>query len=115
VGDERKIYKRAENRKLFEIKTGRKNIDVMRKALRSVVSGSRGTGYKCRIPGISVAGKTGTVENPHGETHAMFAGFAPYDKPEIVVFVLVEHGGGGGDTAAPVAKEVIEYYLKVMR
>jgi len=111
----RKIYKKAEPKKLFELKVDKKNIKIIKKALRSVVHGRKGTGYKARIAGIKAAGKTGTVENPHGENHAMFAGFAPYKNPEIVAYVLVEHGGGGGETAAPIAKEIMEYYLKIMR
>ena len=111
----RKIYRTAENKKLFDLKISDKNIRIMRRALRSVVQGRRGTGYKARVKGIRAAGKTGTVENPHGENHPMFAGFAPYDDPEIVVYVLIEHGGGGGEAAAPIAGEIMNHYLKVMR
>ncbi len=112
--DNRRIIRQTEPRELFRIKASQENIDMMRSALRLVVSGSRGTGAKGRVEGIQMAGKTGTVENPQGENHAMFAGFAPYKNPEILVYVLVEHGGGGGDKAAPVAGELIEYYLKVL-
>lgn len=115
TADDRKIIRRTEIKKLFEIKISRKNLELMRRALRLVVSGGRGTGAKSRIQGIRVAGKTATVENPQGENHAMFVAYAPYEKPEISVYVLVEHGGGGGDVAAPVAKEVMEYYLKVLK
>ncbi len=115
TADDRKIVRRTESKKLFEIKISKKNIDLMKRALRLVVSGGRGTGAKSRVQGIRVAGKTATVENPHGENHAMFVAYAPYEKPEISVYVLVEHGGGGGDQAAPIAKEVLEYYLKVLK
>ncbi len=113
--DDRTIYRQQESRKLFSVKAGDKDIKTLNSALRSVVSGYRGTGANAAVKGIKVAGKTGTVENPQGETHAMFAGFAPYDDPEITVFVLVEHGGGGGQVAAPIAGSIIEYYLKIMR
>jgi len=110
--ENRRIVKLAEPKRLFDIKVSEEVINIMRNALRFVVQSGRGTGAKARIKGVILAGKTGTVENPHGETHAMFAGFAPFDRPEIVIFVLVEHGGGGGEVAAPVAGNIIEYYLR---
>jgi penicillin-binding protein 2 len=113
TSDNRRIIKKYENSKLFELNVDKDVISNMRLALRKVVS--TGTGKKADIPDIKVAGKTATVENPHGETHAMFVGFAPYEKPEISVLVLIEHGGGGGDVAAPLAREIIEYYLKILR
>lgn len=115
TGDDKRIIRRTEPKKLFDLKISKKTLDLMKRALRLVVSGGRGTGAKSRVQGIRVAGKTATVENPQGENHAMFVAYAPYDKPEIAVYVLVEHGGGGGDKAAPVAQEVLEYYLKVMK
>ncbi|UIJ35519.1 penicillin-binding protein 2 [Allobranchiibius sp. GilTou73] len=74
-----------------------------------------GTGTRAQIPGVQVAGKTGTAQ--HGEglpAHAWFTAFAPADNPKIAVAVLVENGGkygaeaGGGSVAAPIAKQVIE-------
>ena len=71
-----------------------------------------GTGRQAIIPGIKVAGKTGTAQNPHGQDHSVFACIAPIDKPKIVVFVLVENAGWGGTVAAPIASLIIERYLK---
>ncbi len=71
-----------------------------------------GTGYAARIGGVKVAGKTGTAENPHGEPHAWFIGFAPADEPVIAVAVIVENGGGGGDVAAPIARQVMARALR---
>jgi|DewCreStandDraft_4_1066084.scaffolds.fasta_scaffold04594_5 penicillin-binding protein 2 len=113
--DNRRIIKLTEPKRLFEIKVSEDVINIMRNALRFVVQSNKGTGAKARIKGIISAGKTGTVENPHGETHAMFAGFAPFDNPQIVIFVLIEHGGGGGEVAAPVAGNVMEYYLRLKK
>jgi penicillin-binding protein 2 len=59
-----------------------------------------------------VAGKTGTVQNPHGEDHAIFAGFAPVDAPRIAFAVVVENAGHGGEAAAPVAARLVEACLK---
>jgi penicillin-binding protein 2 len=78
------------------------------RAMHSVVEGARGTGQRARVHGITVAGKTGTAQNPHGEDHAVFAGFAPVETPRIAFAVIVEHGGHGGAAAAPVAARVIE-------
>ncbi|MDB5233194.1 MAG: hypothetical protein JWR44_187 [Hymenobacter sp.] len=62
--------------------------------------------------GISVAGKTGTVQNDEGDDHATFAGFAPADKPKIVVAVYIENAGFGGLSAAPCAALIMERYLR---
>ncbi|HWQ60865.1 MAG TPA: penicillin-binding transpeptidase domain-containing protein, partial [Negativicutes bacterium] len=78
--------------------------------MRTVVND--GTGYAARIAGVKVAGKTGSAENPHGESHAWFIGFAPADDPVIAVAVIVENGGGGGDVAAPVARQL---FLRALR
>lgn len=71
-----------------------------------------GTARRSKIEGISMAGKTGTAQNPHGNDHAVFGGFAPINEPQIAIFVLVENAGGGGAVAAPIASAIIEYYLK---
>jgi penicillin-binding protein 2 len=62
--------------------------------------------------GISVAGKTGTVQNDEGDDHATFAGFAPANKPKIVVAVYIENAGFGGLSAAPCAALLMEKYLR---
>jgi penicillin-binding protein 2 len=85
---------------------------LLRQAMYLVVNGPGGTGAAARVPGISVAGKTGTAQNPHGKDHAWFVGFAPFENPEITVCVLVENAGFGGTQAAPLAAKLIERYLK---
>lgn len=72
-----------------------------------------GTGTEAAIPGVVVAGKTGTAEVEGKLPHTWFVGIAPADNPQVVVAVLVENsGGGGGSVAAPIAKEVMEAALK---
>jgi peptidoglycan glycosyltransferase len=78
-----------------------------------------GTGTPAQIPGIQVAGKTGTAQNvAGGNPHAWFTSFAPASDPKIAVAVVVEHGGNagseavGGTVAAPIARQVIEAVLK---
>ncbi len=73
---------------------------------------TQGTARLSNVPGLKIAGKTGTAQNPHGRDHSVFACFAPSDKPQIAVFVLVENGGWGGTVAAPIATLMLEHYLK---
>lgn len=80
-------------------------------ALKAVVAG--GTAKAARIPGITVAGKTGSSEHGTGlRTHGWFVGFAPAENPRIAIAVVMEAGGHGGEVAVPVAKQIIERYLK---
>ncbi|MFV0461792.1 MAG: peptidoglycan D,D-transpeptidase FtsI family protein [Nostocoides sp.] len=85
--------------------------------MESVVS--NGTGTAAQIPGVSVAGKTGTAEHAAGKApHAWFTGFAPAEDPRVAVAVVVEDGGNagneaaGGSVAGPIAKAVMEAVLK---
>jgi peptidoglycan glycosyltransferase len=76
-----------------------------------------GTGTRAQIPGITVAGKTGTAQNAGPRPHAWFIGFAPAEAPRIAIAVLVENGGGednvtGGIVAAPIARAVMEAALR---
>lgn len=87
-------------------------VKTLRKGLREVVA--NGTGKALDVPHLPpVAGKSGTAEAPPGKAHAWFGGFAPFDKPEIVVVAFAEHsGGGGGKVAAPMVRQVMEAYFK---
>lgn len=77
--------------------------------MRMAVTG--GTCRRAAIPGIDVAGKTGTAQNPHGRDHSAFMGFAPYDHPKIAVAVYVENGGFGAVYGVPIGSLVMEKYL----
>jgi penicillin-binding protein 2 len=85
----------------------------LRQALSGVVN-EGGTGGAARIPGVEVAGKTGTAQSVNksdsakGQDHAWFASFAPAQDPEVVVVVLVERGGKGGQVAAPIARQIYQ-------
>ena len=73
---------------------------------------ANGSGRAAQLPGMQVAGKTGTAENA-GPDHNWFVGFAPADDPRIAVAVFVANGGGtGGDVSAPIARDVMAAYLE---
>jgi penicillin-binding protein 2 len=97
---------------------------LVREGLWAVVNEPRGTGAAARLYEVKVAGKTGTsqvVKMKDGrkasgyqfQDHALFVAFAPYDKPEIAVAVVVEHGEHGGGAAAPVAGQVLRKYFEL--
>ncbi|WP_116124964.1 penicillin-binding protein 2 [Lewinella sp. IMCC34183] len=93
----------------------RHDIDISREHFETVVRGMRktvteGTARIADVPGIEVCGKTGTIQNSHGD-HSSFVAFAPADDPKIAIMVYVENGGFGGTVAAPIASLMIEKYL----
>jgi cell division protein FtsI/penicillin-binding protein 2 len=86
-------------------------IRILQKALTDAVNVPGGTAWRARVAGLTVAGKTGTAQNPHGEDHADFVAFAPVENPQLAVAVVVENGGEGGLTAAPIARKLFETYF----
>jgi penicillin-binding protein 2 len=86
------------------------HFDKVVEAMFQVVE--KGTGTKAKIEGIEVCGKTGTVQNPHGDDHSTFIAFAPKDDPKIAISVYVENGYWGSRWAAPIAGLMIEEYLR---
>lgn len=96
--------------KTYEINISRKSFEIIRDAMYRVVNGA-GTAGNIRLPNITIAGKTGTSQNPHGDDHAVFIGFAPYENPKIAIAVIVENVGYGSVYAAPIARDVIKAYL----
>lgn len=100
--------------------------EAVRKALQGVVNEPGGTGWASRSSIVSISGKTGTAQvvglkgvSKHLSAmqmdHAWFVAFAPYERPEIALSVMVEHGGHGGSAAAPIAKKAVEAYIKSLR
>lgn len=89
---------------------GSNEIDIVKDGMRRVVTDGSGR-YYADLDSIRVAGKTGTAQNPHGKDHGWFISFAPVDNPKIALAVLVENGGYGSISAAPIASLLIEHYL----
>lgn len=124
------IAKTKEEYKLIEIKT--EYLEIIREAMNQAVNTSGGSAYSSRLldPNFKIAGKTGTSQvqakaNANDDlsrdsiawerrNHAIFLGFGPYHNPRYSIAVFVDHGGGGGRAAAPIAskimKEILEKY-----
>ena len=94
------------------INIDKKHFRDVKKGMQSVFEGEHGTARMSYIPGITVGGKTGTAENPHGLDHSIFMAFAPVDNPQIAIAVVVENAGFGSTWAAPIASLMIEKYIK---
>lgn len=71
----------------------------------------RGTGTAAALPGVTVAGKTGTATNPQGRAHAWFVAFAPAEAPRVALAIVVENAGYGGTISAPIARNVLRVAL----
>jgi penicillin-binding protein 2 len=102
----------ANYRKRHFTMVDRKHYGVVVEGMRRVVHISGGTGKRAKLKDIIVCGKTGTVQNPHGEDHSVFIAFAPKDDPKIAIAVYVENAGWGGRAAASTASLMIEHYIK---
>jgi penicillin-binding protein 2 len=103
------------------------SLRLVASALHSVVDDPNGTAYGARDPSLDVAGKTGTAQTGYvakredepklgwflSQNHAWFVSFAPARSPEVVVAVLVEHGGSGPEVAVPVAMQIIREYERL--
>lgn len=99
------------------------NFPIIKADLRDVVAAPHGTGHPVNLPFFAIAGKTGTaqvvsnrgankfIKRPRADS--WFVGFGPFDAPSIVVAVLIENGGDGGDVAGPVAREVFRMYYVI--
>lgn len=106
----------------------KKTLDIVRKGLQEVVTGTGGTARIARIEGIQISGKTGTSQvisrkkndtgrkrdrSPHLKAHAWFASYAEADDSRIAVAVIVEHGEHGSGTAAPIAREITKTFFSL--
>ena len=86
--------------------------EIVIKGMQEVVEDEElGTSNIAKMENITVCGKTGTAQNPQGEDHSIFIGFAPKDNPKIALAVYVENGGWGSTWAVPIASLMIEKYL----
>ena len=104
---------------LEEMNLNPENVETVKFAARSVVEEDGGTGKEARVEGVEIGGKTGTAQVAaleHGiegklNDHAWFVSFAPVKRPSIVLSVIVENGGHGGKSAAPIAQAIIQKFF----
>ncbi len=104
-----------------------RHLAMIKQGLRGVVSEREGTAHAESLAGVDMAGKTGTAQVSHitprgvdsdrvwyfNRDHAWFAGYAPSGDPDIAIVVMVEHGGGGGKNAVPIASRVVQEWQKL--
>lgn len=122
------VIKKAKPKEVSKLEVSQESLKAVKKGLYQVVNEVGGTAWWSRGEGIRMAGKTGTSQvrsmsskelfskckdMPYKDRHhGLFVAFAPYEKPRIAVAVVVEHGCGGSSAAAPVAKEIMQVFMK---
>ncbi len=121
-----KRFEKIFEQKRRKIKVKAKTLCVVKRSMIHVVEDKNGTGRRARVKGIRVAGKTGTAQlistkerrskdkdiSNEIRDHAWFVAVAPADNPKIALSIIIEHGGHGGSTAAPIAAKIISEYLR---
>jgi penicillin-binding protein 2 len=110
--DENNVETEILPEKLATLPISDENLHIIVDALSGVVGEEHGTANWMKIQGMTIAGKTGTAQNPHGDDHAWFVCFAPADNPKIAVAVIVENAGHGSSIAAPIARDIIKFYFQ---
>lgn len=98
---------KRENPKSSRIPLDLEALAVVKEGMEQVVASATGTGRLAQLPGVRVAGKTGTAQTPRGLPHAWFLGFAPLDHPKVSFIVFLEHGGKGGLSAALLVRDLL--------
>jgi len=88
------------------------NIDIVRKGMVEACR-EKGTAWPFFTVEYTVSCKTGTAEKSQGNPHAWFTAYAPSDYPELAITVIVENGGEGSSVAAPVAREILDWYFSI--
>ena len=112
------VVRGLKNKPLDAKYTTRHESEIDREHWEVAVSGMAHavTGGTCRGiymgPEVEVCGKTGTSQNPHGDDHSLFMGFAPKDNPQVAIAVVVENGRYGASTAVPIARLMFQKFFK---
>ncbi len=112
------VVKNLKDKPLDKTYTTRQETGIPREFFEITVSGmahavTGGTCWGINLePEIEVCGKTGTTENPHGDDHSLFIGFAPKDNPQVAMAVIVENGRFGATTAVPIGRLMMQKFFK---
>lgn len=107
VDPDGKTIKEFKPEKVSELEVEPEYIRLVQKGLRGVNKYGTGASVFRGFP-VDIAGKTGTAENPHGRDHGWFVAYGPFDNPSVVVAVIVEQGGYGATSAAPIARRILD-------
>jgi penicillin-binding protein 2 len=108
-----KVFIQAQSEILRELKISSQTHAAILQAMAQVVNSPKGTAGRARLPDITVGGKTGSAENPHGDlTHALFICAAPLENPRIAIAVVIENIGHGGSFAAPLAGALLKRFFE---
>jgi len=102
------IVKKFDPEETGKIILSASTLQLIREALREVAQEGGTAGDTFANFPINIAGKTGTTENFHGDDHGWFVAYGPYEDPRVAVVVIVEQGGFGSSSAAPIAKKIME-------
>jgi penicillin-binding protein 2 len=125
------IFKRKENKEFDKIPNINNHIGLINRAMFKVVNEQKGTANRSKSEEYSFSGKTGTsqvkkitIEERESDDykkkdvdwknrdHALFVGYTPSENPKYAISVVIEHGGSGASTAAPIAKRIFDYIYK---
>ncbi|SFL68442.1 penicillin-binding protein 2 [Pelosinus propionicus] len=106
--DKGEVIKTFAPEEVGRIQVSDRTLTLIRESLRDVALEGGTAAQAFRDFPIAIAGKTGTAENPHGSDHGWFIAYGPYEDPRIVVVVIVEQGGFGAGSAAPIARKIME-------
>ncbi len=114
VSPAERVVARYGKRPLHPVSMTPEEHETILKGLEAVTSAAGGTGHRMAVPGVRVAAKTGSAENPHGDkTHAWVAAAAPIEDARIAVAVVMENAGHGGGVAGPVAGAVLRKFFEL--
>lgn len=106
------LVKRVSPTLIRQVNASPESFKAVQYAMRQTVIGPGGTGHVVDIPGVTVAGKTGSAETGrYTKAHAWFTCFAPVENPKIAIAVITEHGAHGATSAAPVARAIMDVYF----
>ncbi len=108
VNDDGSVIKEIKPEKIGRLPVSAETLELLQSALKAVAQ-EGGTAAQMDNLSVPVAGKTGTAENPHGKDHGLFVGYAPADNPNLVVVAVIDQGGFGSVSAAPIVQRIFEY------
>lgn len=108
TGPNGEVIKTFTPEEVGKVEISEATLNLIRESLREVAQEGGTAAAAFQDFPITIAGKTGTAENPHGSDHGWFVAYGPYEDPRVAVAVIVEQGGFGASSAVPIAKKIME-------